>query len=239
MTGLKDEIISAHGGIERWLRHDTLGADLVQGGILWGVKGQAGVLDRTRVTVDLHAVKASHEPFGASGRKSLFQPDRVALASSAGIVEQELLMPRNSFVNHRLETPWSELQLAYFAGCAMWTYLNMPFLLTWPGMQTEEIGVWSESGESWRRLRVTFPPEIATHSTVQTLYVDANGLLKRHDYDVEIAGSTPGAHYVDGYVEVEGISIPTRRRIYPRQPDGNRMEEPLVVSIDLSSIAFG
>jgi hypothetical protein len=87
-----------------------------------------------------------------------------------------------------------------------------------------------------RRLRVTFPSNIATHSTVQTLYVDASGLLKRHDYDVEIAGNTPGAHYISEYTDVDGIKFPTRRRIFPRQPDGNSLDEPLVVSIDLSDI---
>lgn len=85
-------------------------------------------------------------------------------------------------------------------------------------------------------MKVTFPANIATHSTVQTLYVDDAGLLKRHDYDVEIAGNTPGAHYIGGYKEVQGLMFPTERRIFPRQPDGNSMPEPLVVSIDLSDI---
>ncbi len=83
---------------------------------------------------------------------------------------------------------------------------------------------------------MTFPRDIATHSTVQTLYVDDAGLLKRHDYDVEIAGNTPGAHYIGGYVEVQGLKFPTQRRIFPRQADGTSLPEPLVVSIDLSDI---
>jgi len=239
MTDLKTEIVEAHGGRVRWQRHDKLGADLVQGGLLWSIKGQAGVLDRTRVTVDLKTVRASHHPFGSSERRSVFEPDRVALLYGDGETGEELLAPRNSFAGHLLETPWSELQLAYFAGCAMWTYLNTPFLLDLPGVHSEEIGVWSEAGENWRRLRVTFPDGFATHSKVQTLYVDADGLLKRHDYDVEIAGNTPGAHYIADYVEVDGIAIPTKRRIFPRQPDGQKLDEPLVVSIDLSAIAFG
>jgi hypothetical protein len=32
--------------------------------------------------------------------------------------------------------------------------------------------------------------------------------------------------------------IPARHRIYPRSPDGQALGEPLVVSIDLSEIAF-
>jgi hypothetical protein len=83
---------------------------------------------------------------------------------------------------------------------------------------------------------VNFPAKFVTHSAVQTLYFDAGGLLRRHDYDVEIAGGTSGAHYVDDFVKVSGIRFPTKRRIFPRQPDGKSMPEPLVVSIDLSNI---
>jgi hypothetical protein len=62
--------------------------------------------------------------------------------------------------------------------------------------------------------------------------------LKRHDYNVEIAGGTPGAHYIEGYEVVSGIMFPTKRRIFPRQSDGTASAEPLVVSIDLSEIVL-
>jgi hypothetical protein len=236
MSKLKDDVIEAHGGMERWKRYRQVRASLSQGGALWPLKGQAGVLDETAVTVSLAHQQASHSPFGSLDRHSLFTPQRVAIIGSDGTVEQELANPRASFAEHSLETPWSELQLAYFAGIAMWTYLNMPFLLGWEGVETEEIGGWVEQDETWQRLLVRFPSSISTHSSMQTLYVGDDGLLRRHDYDVEIAGNTPGAHYVSDYVDVDGLQFPTRRRIYPRQPDGHSLAEPLVVSIDLQAI---
>jgi hypothetical protein len=66
--------------------------------------------------------------------------------------------------------------------------------------------------------------------------MDKLGLLKRHDYDVEIAGVMPGAHYIDAYVEVSGIKFPTVHRIFARQQDASVNREPLVVSIDVSNI---
>jgi hypothetical protein len=202
------------------------------------LKGHAGKLDETDVTVGLREEWASHASFGPEGKVSRFEPGRVVLRDSAGSDLDTLSDPRSSFAGHALETPWTELQLAYFAGIAMWTYLNMPFLLAQPGIESEKIADWHENGETWQRLRVTFPKSIATHSTVQTLYVDEAGLLKRHDYDVEIAGNTPGAHYIGGYVNVQGLMFPTERRIYPRLPDGSSLSEPLVVSIDLSDISL-
>lgn len=239
MTRLKDFAIEAHGGLQRWQQFDKLSADLVQGGVLWALKGQPRTLERTTVTVGLKGEWASHAPFGTAGRRSRFTPGRVALEAGDDTVIDELLQPRASFSGHTLQTPWSELQLAYFAGCAMWTYLNMPFVLAWPGVETEELEPWQTEEGDWRRLAVRFPANIATHSAVQTLYFDGDGLLKRHDYDVEIAGNTPGAHLVSDYTEVSGIKFPTRRRIFARQPDGSFAREPLVVSIDLSNIRLG
>jgi hypothetical protein len=236
MNSLAKLAIDAHGGLDRWKQFETVSADLVQGGVLWQLKGQAGTLDKTNVTVGLRTEWASHSPFGMTSRRSRFEPGRVAIETADGTVQEELQEPRKSFAGHTLETPWSNPQLAYFAGCAMWTYLNMPFLLAWPGVVCEELPPWKEDSESWRRLAVNFPDNIATHSSRQTLYIDQSGLLKRHDYDVEIAGGTPGAHYIDDYVEISGIKFPTVRRIFARQVDASVNREPLVVSIDLSNI---
>ncbi len=236
MNSLVLKIIDAHGGLETWRRYSSLTAHLKQGGALWGLKGHGGKLGETNVTVGLDEEWASHFPFGPECKVTRFEPGVVSIRDSQDNVLETLTDPRASFAGHALETPWTEPQLAYFAGIAMWTYLNMPFLLAAPGVVTEQLEDWQENGETWQRLKVTFPSEIATHSTVQTLYADANGLLKRHDYDVEIAGNTPGAHYISGYVEVQGLKFPTERRIFPRQPDGHSMPEPLVVSIDLSDI---
>lgn len=238
MSDLATHIIDAHGGLEQWRKFKTLEAHLSQGGALWMLKGKAGVLDDTWVTIDLTREHASHAPFGDNARRSSFTPAKVSLLSNEGSVLEALDDPRASFAGHTLETPWNDLQLAYFAGCAMWTYLTMPFLLASPGVESEEIEPWIEDGETLRRLHVSFPAAIATHSTTQTLYVDESGLLKRHDYLVEIAGNTPGAHFISDYIEVSGIKIPTKRRIYPRGEDGKAMSEPLVVSIDLDQITL-
>jgi hypothetical protein len=239
MAPLANLAVEAHGGLDRWRKFERVSADLIQGGVLWSLKGQPLTLERTSVTLGLRTQWATHAPFGADDRRSRFEPDRVALEAGDATLLEELIDPRASFAGHTLQTPWSELQLAYFAGCAMWTYLNMPFLLAWPGIEMEELEPWPTDDGVWRRLAVRFPANIATHSPVQTLYFDCEGLLRRHDYDVEIAGNTPGAHIIEDYREVSGIKFPTKRRIFARRPDGGFDTEPLVVSIDVSNIRFG
>jgi hypothetical protein len=85
---------------------------------------------------------------------------------------------------------------------------------------------------------VTFPARIATHSAVQTFYFDHHGLLKRHDYDVDISGGTSAAHYVSELKEFSGIIVPTRHAVFGRNPDESPVPTPLVVSIDISELEF-
>ncbi|MBB3348312.1 hypothetical protein [Sphingomonas sp. BK069] len=236
MDPLAAEIIEAHGGLERWRQLRSISAHLTQAGALWEIKGRAGVLADTRVTVSLTEQWASHAPFGDPSRRSEYTPGRVALVSSEGQELETLEGPRASFDGHTLETPWTDLQLAYFAGLAMWTYLNVPYVLALPGVRSAEIAPWMEEGSTWRRLQIRFPDHITTHSSDQTLYVDATGLIRRHDYDVEIAGGTPGAHYLSGYRHRGGLAFATSRRIYPRQHDGTPQRDMLVVSIDLDHL---
>jgi len=238
VSDLLDTVIEAYGGLKRWNRLETVSARLIQGGALWALKGQPGVLDDVVVTASLHQERASHRPFGAADRHSAFTPERVAIETDDGAVVEALDDPRASFAGHTQETPWSTLQLAYFAGTAMWTYLTQPFTFALRGFETSELEPWVEAGQEWRRLHVVWPSYLATHSTEQTLYFGADGLLARHDYDVEITGGTTAAHYISDYEEVAGIRIPTRHRIFPRTPDGQSLDEPLIVSIDVSEIVL-
>ena len=238
MSDLLETVIEAHGGLERWTRLERVSARLIQGGALWALKGQAGVLDDVVVTASLHEERVSHRPFGAPDRRSAFTPERVAIENADGAVIEALDAPRSSFAGHTVETPWSTLQLAYFVGTAMWTYLTQPFSFALAGFESRELDPWDEAGRELRRLRVAWPSYLATHNTEQTLYFDDEALLVRHDYDVEISGGTTAAHYVSDYEDVSGVRLPTKHRIFPRTPDGQSLTEPLIVSIDVSDVVF-
>jgi hypothetical protein len=239
MADLLETVIEAHGGLERWNQLDAVSVHGANGGALWGLKGQAGVIDDVYVRASLHEERESHHPFGAPDRRSAFTPQRVAVETTSGeVIEALEHQPRASFAGHTLETPWSAVQLAYFVGTAMWTYLTQPFTFARSGFETTELDPWQEAGEEWRRLRVVWPSYLATHSTEQTLYVGADGRFRRHDYDVEIAGNNAAAHYISDYTQVAGIMVPTKHRILPRATDGQSLSEPLLVSIDISEIAF-
>lgn len=157
------------------------------------------------------------------------------MADDGQVIEQRE-SPRQAFKGHTLTTPWDALHLIYFSGYAMWTYLTTPFLFKLPGVQTEEIEPWEEDGEVWRRLKVTFPDGFHTHSREQVFYFDANGLLQRHDYSVDVIGGTTSANYALEPKTFGGIVYPTKRRVYTAGPDNRPLRDRVVLSIDIHSI---
>lgn len=236
MSTLLDQIIEAHGGMARWKSFNTLSAHLKQGGVLWPLKGKGGMLDEVDIKIQLHQPWTSHSPFGRPEHRTAVTPQRAAIETAEGTVVEELTAPRATFAGHQLDTPWSDTQLAYFVGYAIWNYFTVPFTLATPGFLVTELPDWQEDGQTWRRLQVTFPDHVATHSRVQTFYFSADGLLRRHDYEVEISGGAPAVHYLAGHVTVQGITLPTRHMVYVRDADGGHQPEPLVVSIDVSDV---
>jgi hypothetical protein len=98
MSDLLQTVIEAHGGLEHWNQLNSVSARLIQGGALWALKGQAGVLDDVVVTASLHQERVSHRPFGAADRHSSFTPQRVAIETDDGTVLEALDQPREPLI---------------------------------------------------------------------------------------------------------------------------------------------
>ncbi len=240
MSTLLDTVIEAHGGWNRWQQIRKLDAHVSIGGAMWQLKGWPDVFADVHVGIDPHRQHAEYAPFLRGGQHALFEPDRVAIVADGGKVIEERRAPRQAFVGHALATPWDALHLVYFAGYAMWNYLTAPFLFKLPGFQTEEIDAWDENGETWRRLKVTFPEDVHGHSREQVFYFGEDGLLRRHDYRVDIiGGGIASAHYVSEHRTVGGIVFPTRRRVYAIGPDNRPLLERMAVSIDVHGVDLG
>jgi hypothetical protein len=231
MTDLLDLAIDAHGGWDRWLKLSKVTVRARIGGSLWASKGHPGTQD-VRLTAALHTQHVECSPFKAPGKHSVYEPGRTAVETDDGGVIATRTNPRSSFTGHKLTTPWDDPQLVYFQGYAIWTYLTTPFLFRSPGFQMREIEPWSANGEEWRRLKVTFPPNIHSHSTEQIFYFDAKGLLRRHDYSVDIIGGTSSANYATEHEAFGGIVFPTKRRVYAYGADNRPLLDQVAVAID-------
>lgn len=238
MGDLLDAVLDAHGGLDHWRQFNQVQATIVTGGGLWAIKGQPQDPTPRRMTAALDREWASLLPFGADDQRTAFSPMRIAIEKLDGTVVSERRDPRQSFAGHEFETPWDPLQRAYFNGYALWTYLTTPFLLAMNGVSVREIAPVEHEEQTWAGMQAAFPPEIATHSTIQEFYFDDNHLLRRHDYRVDVAGSFPAVQYMYGIVEADGIRMPAKRRAYRADEKGDAIGDQLMVAIDFSDISF-
>ena len=232
---LLSKVMKAHGGLELWNRYSKVEVGAITGGGLFPLKGLMPDLSRRTMTVWLREERASVRPFGAADQRTDFTPNRLAIEKLGGHIVAEWDSPASTFVGHGLGTGWAPVHRAYFNGYAMWTYLNTPFLLQMRGVEVEEEESWkNDDGEIWRVVRAYFPGTLVTHSRIQRFYFGDDGLLRRHDYNVDVAGSFAAAQLVSKYIEADGIKLPSMRRAYAMGPDRRPILELLMVAIDLS-----
>jgi hypothetical protein len=237
MSELLDLAVTAHGGFERWNKvRATRVAAWITGGI-WYVKGKSDVLKNIVMTTDTKVERLVTD-FPGQDKRSIFEPGRVVMGKADGTLIGFRDDPEKSFEGQQRETSWDDIHVAYFCGEALWTYLNTPFLYSYEGFETEEISAIQVEGETWRRLKVTFPSYIKSHTREQISCFGPDGLLRRHDYTVDILGGATGLNYASDYRDVDGIIVPTKRRVYAYEGDYQLVKEPLLVAIDMGEITL-
>ncbi|MFM0326951.1 hypothetical protein [Caballeronia glebae] len=237
MSDLLEQAVQAHGGIDTWRKLRGVRAKLEIGGGIWHVKGQPDMFRNIELDADLRRQQVDiTSPAGEW--TSRFTPDVVSIGSKTERIVEDRRAPRSSFANHTQQSPWDRLHAIYFSSYALWTYLTIPFLYTLPGFETEELPQWEENGEVWRRLKVKFPASVVSHSREQISYFREDGLLRRHDYTVDVMGGASGANYASDYRDVGGIIVPMSRRVFAYDDTGRKIGEPLLVSIDFSEIEW-
>jgi hypothetical protein len=234
MTGLLDLVLQAHGGVERWRTFDTVRATFGSGGGLLPMKGLDVPPFPSEAVATIHEETLRIDGYRRPDWRMKFTPDRVVIETMNAEVVEERTNPRESFAGHTLTTAWDLMHVSYFNGYARWTYLTTPFFMAMPGFNVTEIEPWKEGSETWRALRVRFPPSIVSHSAEQEFYFGPDFLLRRHDYRLMIAGGPPIAQYVHDIIEADGFRFPTKRRAFPRGPGSKPIRDLLLISIDLS-----
>lgn len=237
MNDLLKLAVEAHGGIERWNNVKAVKVAASVTGAIWHVKSKPDYLKnivfeietlRERVTMD----------FPGQNKRSVFEPNRVEMQREDGTVIESRDDPERAFDGQARDTPWDDMHVAYFSGEAFYTYFNTPFLYTRVGFSSEEVQPIEMDGETWRRLKVTFPDWIKSHTKEQISCFGPDGLLRRHDYTVDILGGATGLNFASDYRNVAGILFPTKRRVYAYEDDYQIVKEPLLVDIDISEISL-
>jgi hypothetical protein len=235
VNDLLADVLAAHGGLDRWNRIRAIRVDAAITGAFWEVKGKADAVKDVHFEVDTTRQRMTMD-FAGQNRRSIFEPDRVVLQQDDGTLVDARDDPERSFDGHRVQTPWDDLHLAYFTGEALWTYLNAPFVFARRGFVCDEIAPIEADGETWRRLSVTFPGHIKSHTREQVFCFGPDGLLRRHDFTIDIVDpDTEAQLHAAGYRDVDGIVIPATRRAYTTVGE----DRTVLVAIDMAGITVG
>ncbi|WP_428232757.1 hypothetical protein [Flavobacterium sp.] len=106
------------------------------------------------------------------------------------------------------------------------------------GIELEQLPSEEHQGEQWHKIKVLFSDSIAGHSAMKHFYFGPDYLLRRLDYTVNVAGTFQAAQLVSDFIEVDGIKLPTKRRAYKMQSNGEPDLNELMLAFDFETVAF-
>jgi hypothetical protein len=231
------EILEAHGGRDYWNSLEALDAEISASGFLFTAKRRP-VLKRVHMRAYTHEPRFIFFDFPQPGQAAeLIGNDEVRIVDSSGKIIAQRKTPQSAFRGLRHQFFWDDLDFIYFGGYATWNYLTTPFLLMRKGFVIEELEPLTGEFTLFKRLRITFPEDIPTHSRHQIFYFDEQLLLRRLDYTAEVVGSwAHAAHLCEEYRTFGEIKAPTRRRVLPLLFGNRPMAGPTLVAIEVHHI---
>jgi len=239
VSDLLEQAIAAHGGRDLWANANEVAVRVSSGGLAFATKLQGSAVRDVEARVSTRAQQVVFSPYPQPGQRGVLRPDgSVRIETDAGGLVQVRTGARAAFGDLRHKLWWDKLDILYFGAYAIWTYVSTPFVFVEEGYEVRELEPWEENHERWRRLAVTFPEGVHTHSREQVFYFDGDGVLRRHDYTAEPLGSlAKAAHYCFEHRVFDGMLVPTRRRVFPRRRNNRHRSRPLLVWIEVKHAA--
>ena len=236
---LLDKAIEAHGGLNRWKTIEEIVAHIRCGGAALPLRLKFGAFKSYEARISTTEPRITFSPFAGKRNRGVFLGDRVRIESETGQILAKRANAKTAFSSFRHNLYWDNLDALYFGGYAIWNYFSAPFLFLREGFEIREIDPWKESGQTWRRLHVSFPPNIPTHSREQVFYFNSDGLIMRLDYTAEVFGGwAKAAHYCSDHKNFSGLIVTTHRRVLPRKSNNFPRSFPILVWIEVEQIAI-
>jgi hypothetical protein len=232
---LLDDAIEASGGMSRWNRLQRFTLHLSIKGTLFSRVGRARQFKDLIAEGSTRTQSVRFTGLTRGERSGIYQPDSVTIENLDGQILRTWLNPSLQFLDHGNDPLADDLHVIFFCGFSIWNYLTTPFLLARPDVAVEELSPWNENGQTWRRLRALFPPEIVTSSPEQIFYFDENSLQRRADHG--LLGMTV-AHYSWAHQVFSDVTVPTLRRSLALRPDGTAAPKPVLLDVEVFDATF-
>lgn len=238
MPELRDRMVDAHGGEERWREVLQVMACVSMGGMEFASRFQPSPLRGVEVTISAGCPDVVFADYPSPGQFARFQPSRVWVEDMEGNILRERAAPGAVFRSLRHWFVWDTLDVVYYCGMSLWQALCLPFTLLRSGCELEVLDPLELGGERLHRLRVVFPADVPSFAPEQVFHADPSGLVQRVDCAPRLYGSwVRVAQLMDQFEMIEGLVYATRRRIYPCLPSGQPMPGLPVGWMDLDDVS--
>jgi len=230
---LREEVLEAAGGA-RWATLRRFTGYLRLDGSLLEPQARPQSLKEIVAEGDLLSRTIRISGFSSADVVWTFTPDFVTIQRGDGA----FIGARRGAAPRAFRTPRDEAELVYLCGLSIWTCMTAPVVLLGRGARTEDLGPWTEHGETWRRLRVQAPEEALAYSHEAVMYFGADGLLRRTDFEVTCGAPRRLADYASAHHRFSGLTIPTLHRIVERTATPGAAQPKPVLDIEIFDAAF-
>jgi hypothetical protein len=166
------------------------------GGASLSVKHQGKAIRNLKAHISPRRQHVVFVPYPEPDKRGVFEEGAVRIDSDRREALAERSDARASFRGLRHQLWWDKLDVLYFCGYALWTYLTIPFVLAEPAFEFHELGPWEEGGETWQRIGVRFPSKIHTHCREQRRALGPSSVRRDTDAPASTKRShRPGRHW--------------------------------------------
>ncbi len=239
VTELRDRMVEAHGGEERWRDVRQVMACVTMGGMEFTSRFQSGPLRNVEVTVGTGSPDVAFADFPEPGQTARFQPCRVWVEDGTGNVIDERAAPGAVFRSIRHWFVWDSLDVVYYCGMSLWQALCLPFTLLRSGCELEDLEPLEAEDRRLDRLRVVFPADVPSFAPEQVFHADVAGLVHRVDCAPRLYGSwLRVAQLLNAFETQDGLVYASRRRIVPCLPSGATVPAVPLGWMDLDDVNF-
>jgi hypothetical protein len=216
MLDLREKIVRAHGGRQRWSEVKSIMGCTSMGGLGFASHLQMNPLRDVDFQFQAELGRLVLMNFPRMGAVGVFTPDRVWIEDGAGGCVESRESGADLLRSQRQHLAWDSLDVLHYAGTMIWQSLQLPFALLDPAVKVEEQGAAEVSGERWQRLLLRYPKGMPSMAAEQVLYCDSTGLVRRLDYSV--SSYNPWLKLAQCWQRHEsfsGLVYATRRAVHP------------------------
>lgn len=237
MADLKDKIVRAHGGPERWQGLNGVMASCSLGGLEFAPRLHLTPLRHAEVHLHLDSNRLTISPFPEPGLVAVFTPEQVWIENKQGERISERRYDNGALRGLRHWLLWDQLDVIYYAGSLLWQALHLPFCLLGAGCQTEALEPQESGGERWQRLLVRQPAMGGVPAQEQVIYADPTGLIRRMDYAPVYYGAMfRVAQLWDQHESFSGLVYSTRRTVHPCLATGHAWRLTTLAWMELDDV---